>query len=134
MSHTPGKWETGGIMTRVEVWPPGWNAPVCVADCHTKQAPDNEAERVANASLIAAAPALLGACRAAIDDLEWHQEQDAEISDCDPKDVAGKLRAECISYGELFELQSLAAYIEPGDVELLEAAGVPEFPEEGGHA
>lgn len=36
------------------------------------------------------------------------------------------LRAENISYGELIELQGLAAYIEPGDVELLEAAGVPE--------
>lgn len=36
---------------------------------------------------------------------------------------------EVISYGELFELQSLAEHIEPGDVELLEAAGVPEFEE-----
>ena len=38
-----------------------------------------------------------------------------------------ELRAERISYGELNELQSLAEYIEPDDVELLEAAGVPEF-------
>ena len=37
-----------------------------------------------------------------------------------------ELRAERISYGELVELQSLAEYIEEGDVELLEAAGVPE--------
>lgn len=37
-----------------------------------------------------------------------------------------QLQDECISYGELAELQSLAEYIEPGDVELLEAAGVPE--------
>lgn len=36
------------------------------------------------------------------------------------------LRAESISYGELAELQSLAPWIEPGDVELLEPAGVPE--------
>jgi len=36
---------------------------------------------------------------------------------------------EVISWGELFELQSLAEYIEPDDVQLLEAAGVPEFPE-----
>ena len=42
--------------------------------------------------------------------------------------LRGELRAERISYGELHELQSLAANIEPGDVELLEAAGVPEFP------
>ena len=38
-----------------------------------------------------------------------------------------ELRNECISYGELTELASLAEYIELGDVELLEAAGVPEF-------
>lgn len=37
---------------------------------------------------------------------------------------------ECISWGEIAELQSLAEHIEPGDVELLEWAGVPEFPDE----
>lgn len=37
-----------------------------------------------------------------------------------------ELRAECISLGEIAELQSLKEFIEPGDVELLEAAGVPE--------
>jgi len=37
-----------------------------------------------------------------------------------------ELRAERISYGELFELESLKKYIDPGDVELLEAAGVKE--------
>ena len=37
-----------------------------------------------------------------------------------------ELRAGRISYGELAELQSLAKYIDSGDVELLEAAGVPE--------
>lgn len=40
------------------------------------------------------------------------------------------LRAESISYGELSELQDLAEYIDEGDVELLEPAGVPEFPDE----
>lgn len=45
-----------------------------------------------------------------------------------------QLRAEKISYGELVELQGLAEHIEPGDVELLEAAGVPEFPEEDSEA
>jgi hypothetical protein len=40
--------------------------------------------------------------------------------------LRGELRAERISYGELHELQSLAAHIAPDDVELLEAAGVPE--------
>ena len=34
--------------------------------------------------------------------------------------------AERISTGEIAELQSLAKYIEPGDVLLLEWAGVPE--------
>lgn len=42
--------------------------------------------------------------------------------------LRGELRAERISLGELAELASLAEYIEPGDVELLEAAGVPESP------
>lgn len=40
--------------------------------------------------------------------------------------LRGELRAERISYDELSELQSLAGYIDAGDVELLEAAGVPE--------
>ena len=48
--------------------------------------------------------------------------------------LRGELRAERISWGELAELESLAEHIEPGDVELLEAAGVPEFPEENEHA
>ena len=37
-----------------------------------------------------------------------------------------ELREERISYGELAELQSLVEHIDPSDVELLEAAGVPE--------
>jgi hypothetical protein len=40
--------------------------------------------------------------------------------------LRGELRAGCMSYGELSELQDLAPHIEDGDVELLEAAGVPE--------
>jgi hypothetical protein len=36
------------------------------------------------------------------------------------------LRNEEISYGELAELASLAEHIDKNDVELLEAAGVPE--------
>ena len=39
-----------------------------------------------------------------------------------------ELRAERISYGELAELESLKEYIEPGDIELLQAAGVEVFP------
>jgi len=41
-----------------------------------------------------------------------------------------EIREERISYGELFELQGLAEHIEEGDVELLQWAGVPEFPED----
>lgn len=54
-------------MTRVEVLPDGWNAPMCIADCHTKHAPTTEAERVANARLIAAAPLMLAALQAVMD-------------------------------------------------------------------
>ena len=38
-----------------------------------------------------------------------------------------ELRNECISYGELIELDSLKDYIEKGDIELLEAVGVSEY-------
>lgn len=44
--------------------------------------------------------------------------------------LRGEIKAERISTGEIAELQSLAPYIEPGDVELLEWAGVPEFEED----
>jgi hypothetical protein len=44
--------------------------------------------------------------------------------------LRGELRAERIGTSELHELQGLAEHIDPGDVELLEAAGVPEFQEE----
>lgn len=40
--------------------------------------------------------------------------------------LRSQIRAECISYGEIAELQSLADEIEHGDVELLEWAGVSE--------
>lgn len=40
--------------------------------------------------------------------------------------LRGELRAERISYGEISELQSLAEYIPADDVELREAAGLPE--------
>lgn len=44
--------------------------------------------------------------------------------------LRGELEAERISQDELLELQSLTEYIEPDDVQLLEAAGVPEFEKE----
>jgi hypothetical protein len=40
--------------------------------------------------------------------------------------IRGEIKAERVSYGELLELQSLAKYIEAGDMELQEAAGIPE--------
>lgn len=40
-----------------------------------------------------------------------------------------QIDAECISMSEIMELQDLASHIDPGDVVLLEWAGVPEFPE-----
>ena len=54
---------------------------------------------------------------------EYEHEDDAKAR---LEELRIELRAERMSYGELAELQSLADYIEPGDVELLEAAGVPE--------
>ncbi len=42
------------------------------------------------------------------------------------EELRTELRNECISYGELVELESLVEYIDSDDVELLEAAGVPE--------
>lgn len=43
--------------------------------------------------------------------------------------LRGEIEEERISYGEIFELQSLAEYIEPGNVLLLEWASVPEYEE-----
>jgi len=40
--------------------------------------------------------------------------------------LRGEIRKECISTGEICELQSLAKYIDPSDVELLQGAGVEE--------
>jgi hypothetical protein len=43
------------------------------------------------------------------------------------EEIRAEIRAERISYSEIIELQALAAHIEPGDPELLEWAGVPEY-------
>lgn len=40
--------------------------------------------------------------------------------------IRTQIEQECISYGEIVELQSLVEYINPGDTLLLEWAGVPE--------
>jgi hypothetical protein len=43
--------------------------------------------------------------------------------------LRAEIRAERISTGEIIELQGLAKYIDKGDVELLQWAGVEEFTE-----
>ena len=43
------------------------------------------------------------------------------------EELRTELRNERISWGELLELADLEEYINPGDTELLQAAGVPEF-------
>jgi len=45
------------------------------------------------------------------------------------EELRAEIKAERISTGELLELQSLIPYIDKGDVELLEWAGVPETDE-----
>jgi hypothetical protein len=44
--------------------------------------------------------------------------------------LRGEIEAERISYEEIAELQSLTEYIDKDDVQLLEWAGVEEFPNE----
>lgn len=52
---------------------------------------------------------------------------DAEnIRDC-LEYLRRELRAECISAGEIVELQELAQHIHADDMEMREAAGLPEF-------
>ena len=60
----------------------------------------------------------------------WPPSSNQVQSEIDAKqrleELRDALRTQDISYGELAELQDLTQYIEPGDTELLEAAGVPE--------
>ena len=44
------------------------------------------------------------------------------------EEIRAEIRAERVSMGELAELANLVPFIAPGDVELLEWAGVPESP------
>jgi len=46
------------------------------------------------------------------------------------EELRTEILEERISYGEIAELESLAEYIEEGDVLLLQWAGVPEFEDE----
>lgn len=63
--------------------------------------------------------------RAIADDRTVYPVSDAEYLEY----LRGEIRAERLSYGELADLQDMAELIDPGDVELLEWAGVPEHPE-----
>lgn len=58
-----------------------------------------------------------------------YKEQKKEKAKARLEYLRQELRAERMSYGELAELQSLAPFIDKGDIELLEPAGVPEFSE-----
>lgn len=51
-----------------------------------------------------------------------------KATDCKARleEIRVELRAERISISELVELRALSKYIDGGDVELLEAAGIPE--------
>jgi len=44
--------------------------------------------------------------------------------------IRKSIQNENVSYGELAELQSLSQYIDPNDIELKQAAGIPEFDED----
>lgn len=44
--------------------------------------------------------------------------------------LRGEIQSERISISEIAELQGLVEFIEPGDTELLQWAGVPEFEED----
>ncbi len=60
--------------------------------------------------------------------LDWDDDDDDDEITTRLEYLRGQIRRERISYGELAELADLADSIDPGDVELLEWAGVPEFP------
>lgn len=75
---------------------------------------------------VAAEPGEIDDGYAIHDDRRVYPVSDAEYLE----HLRGEIRAERISWGELADLQDMAELIDPGDVELLEWAGVPEFPEE----
>lgn len=93
--HTPGPWETGSLMTRVEVLPQGWNMPLCIADCHAGHAPESEAERVANARLLAAAPDMLEALKSVLASVPFASYRgDGELEECEQMVRSAIARAE----------------------------------------
>jgi hypothetical protein len=61
---------------------------------------------------------------------DWFNPPDEEAIRERLEYLRSQIEQECISYGEIAELQDLAEYIDDGDVLLLQWAGVPEFPGE----
>ena len=59
-----------------------------------------------------------------------HEDERSRQRDRPPRISTWRTASRAHQLGELAELQSLAASIDPSDVELLEAAGVPEHAED----
>lgn len=58
--------------------------------------------------------------------LEGHTEEEIEEARATLEEIRAAIDAESVSYGELALLADLSHYIEPGDVQLAEWAGIPE--------
>ena len=89
-------------------------------------APVNEIQSIDN--LIAAQNMVLDAKSVGTNEPSLFDEIDAKKERLE--EIRVELDNESISYGELVELEELTEYIEEGDVQLLQAAGVPEFESE----
>lgn len=59
--------------------------------------------------------------------LKQHNGYGEQIAKRRLEQIRAAIQKRSLSYGEISELQSLADYIDAGDVELLEWAGLPEF-------
>jgi len=96
----------------------GMNQPIGGSDNPTGGSDDELADEDENQEL-----QMTGSAKRA-----WIEDEGEETSEIQDRleYLRSELHAERISYEELAELQGLAEYIDPGDVELLEAAGVEE--------
>jgi len=78
---------------------------------------------------------LIAAQNLIVDPKPFKKPAESLFDDIDSKkerleEIREELNNESVSYGELAELQELTEFIEEDDVQLLEAAGVPEFESE----
>jgi hypothetical protein len=73
MKHTPGPWEDVGTVVRTLLTPNGGG--FIIADC-----PAGNADRRANARLIAAAPDLLAVCKEMLECSEYWSEYDVPVA------------------------------------------------------